>query len=447
MSDFKAEDIKTTKITLKISNIDGRDKKDRKQRTSRTKVPNSRRDSLDSQSMILEDSDFEAKKSKKPTTTKVKIKRLSIDNQPTKTTSQKPEFGPPDSPSSHLNLENHFIVRVPEEISESVNEIVDKRGIGDDVEITFINNRKAAFRFKDQLYDATLMDLPTITESYRTTDKKQILKVADISQMLLVGEKISGFDSEKLNAPLEIKDIAYPHGLAPPLYNVSRRRFRHRISNAKIESIENEVLRLLKEDESAVSISYELQDLLLDSESTYQDSNSPDIKEHRFGTSIEADEDAESVMDMDDFDADLADEINRGLEELDDEDDMAEERMGESQYSPDGAEERSTSDGRKNMHSFSGKSGDKGSDDEEEEDSDEEASVYSEDNELNNERAMQRKLLIEEVSNLEATIKRKRADLNTAPNPIIRKRFEDTLQKLMTELEHKRTQLEAMNTE
>ncbi|OMJ29643.1 GPI-anchor transamidase [Smittium culicis] len=226
--------------------------------------------------------------------------------------------------SSQLKLESHFIVRVPEEICESVYEIVNKRDIGDKIDITFIDNRRAVFRFEDQLYKAKLVDLPTITESYRTTDKKQILKVADISQMLLVEEKISGFEDEKLKKLLEIRDIAYPHGLAPPLQNVTRRRFRPRISNAKVESIEEEVMRLLQQDENALSISYELFDLSVDAESNIAENETEADAVVRFDDSLEANEDNESVMDLDDFDADLAAELDRGLEELDGEEDANE---------------------------------------------------------------------------------------------------------------------------
>ncbi|KAJ2362347.1 hypothetical protein H4S02_011410, partial [Coemansia sp. RSA 2611] len=55
----------------------------------------------------------------------------------------------------------------------------------------------------------------------------------------------------------------------------------------------------------------------------------------------------------------------------------------------------------------------------------------------NSERAMQVRLLGEEIAELELTVARKRADLDSAPNPIIRKRFEDIIRRLQQELDDK----------
>ncbi|KAJ1907982.1 hypothetical protein LPJ71_003967, partial [Coemansia sp. S17] len=60
----------------------------------------------------------------------------------------------------------------------------------------------------------------------------------------------------------------------------------------------------------------------------------------------------------------------------------------------------------------------------------------------NNERALQIRLLEEEIAELERTIRKKCADLDSAPNPIIRRRFEGMIQRLEQELDFKRQQLE-----
>ncbi|KAJ2766438.1 hypothetical protein IWQ56_003726, partial [Coemansia nantahalensis] len=87
--------------------------------------------------------------------------------------------------------------------------------------------------------------------------------------------------------------------------------------------------------------------------------------------------------------------------------------------------------------------GDDDEDDEDDDDdeSDDEDNDDDDDEQPSNERAMQMKLLGEEVAELEHTIKKKRADLDSAPNPIIRKRFEDIIQKLQNELDAKKLQL------
>ena len=46
-------------------------------------------------------------------------------------------------------------------------------------------------RIRKNLYAAKLVDLPTIVESSKTLDRKNLYKTGDICQMLLVGEQIS----------------------------------------------------------------------------------------------------------------------------------------------------------------------------------------------------------------------------------------------------------------
>ncbi|KAJ1678598.1 hypothetical protein EV182_003726, partial [Spiromyces aspiralis] len=81
-----------------------------------------------------------------------------------------------------LQLEEQVILRLPPEIANQVREKVDSREVDDSIEIKFKDERRALFRWKDKTYSARLVDLPTILESSRTFDKKQILKVADICQ-------------------------------------------------------------------------------------------------------------------------------------------------------------------------------------------------------------------------------------------------------------------------
>ncbi|KAJ2802954.1 hypothetical protein H4R20_003082 [Coemansia guatemalensis] len=89
-------------------------------------------------------------------------------------------------------------------------------------------------------------------------------------------------------------------------------------------------------------------------------------------------------------------------------------------------------------------SGDEDEDDDEDED---EESGDEEEEQPNNERSMQIKLLGEEIAELEHTIIKKNADLDSAPNPIIRKRFEDNIQRLQQQLDAKKEQLDHYSKE
>ncbi|ORX73358.1 hypothetical protein DL89DRAFT_220592, partial [Linderina pennispora] len=256
------------------------------------------------------------------------------------------------------------------------------RSISERLEITFRDERNAIVKFEGKQYSATLVDLPTITESYRTVDKKQLLKTADICQMLVIEKEVADSEIPQLPRARGL-DTVHPDGLAPPLTNVRKQRFRKRMPSTKVDAIEREVLRLLEEDAQAMSIKFEIYDE--QGEDGRAGTPSVDI--------IVANDDME-------FDENLAAELAQGLEELDD-------------------------------------------DDEDDDDDDE----SEEEDQPNNERAMQMKLLGEEIAELERTIKKKGADLDSAPNPIIRRRFEDIIQRLHQEMDAKKVQLEAYSKE
>ena len=99
--------------------------------------------------------------------------------------------------------------------------------------ILMVDPRRAVVRIRKNLYAAKLVDLPTIVESSKTLDRKNLYKTGDICQMLLVGEQIS-HEETILAYPSRPSDYIYPHGITPPLRWVRKRRFRRRISNRVI---------------------------------------------------------------------------------------------------------------------------------------------------------------------------------------------------------------------
>ncbi|KAJ2709927.1 hypothetical protein H4R19_004001 [Coemansia spiralis] len=308
----------------------------------------------------------------------------------------------PETEEAEAQLEEQFVVRVLPEMAAQFGKLVGERRIQDHLEITFQDGRNAVVKFDGRLYAARLVDLPTIAEAYRTADKKQLLKTADVCQMLLVERQISEAEAAQLPRARGL-DVIHPDGLAPSLANVRATRFRPRMPTAKVDAIEREVLRLLEEDAQAVAVKFDVCDdqgddgrgatpgIDIMSPVTLDDLNTPAVADEDAASSI-ANEDLE-------FDESLAAELEQGLEELDDDDEDEDEE----------------------------------SDDEDNDDDDDERP--------SNERAMQMKLLGEEVAELEHTIKKKRADLDSAPNPIIRKRFEDIIHKLQNELDAKTLEL------
>ncbi|KAI9501394.1 TAFII55 protein conserved region-domain-containing protein [Coemansia spiralis] len=308
----------------------------------------------------------------------------------------------PEIDESEAPMEEQFVLRVLPEMSVRFSKLVAERQIHDHLEIKFRDERNAVVKFDNEHYVARLVDLPTITESYRTLDKKQMLKTADICQMLIIERKVTAAEIDQVPLARGI-DIIHPDGLAPSLADVRWSRFRPRIPRSRIDAIEKEVLRLLEDDAQAMAVKFEIcDDQGEDGRATPSIDIMSPVTLDDLNTPMVADEDAASSVAEDmEFDENLAAELEQGLEELDDDDDE---------------------------------------DDESEEEDEEEFQP-------NNERAMQMKLLGEEIAELERTIVKKNADLGSAPNPIIYRRFEDIIQRLQQELEAKKQQLEHYNKE
>lgn len=128
---------------------------------------------------------------------------------------------------------------------------------GADVRLRFLGkeHRRAWINIRGRMYAAALVDMPCIIETMKSWDKKGWWKVADISQMLLVLGRINSEDEAK-NFPLPPRVVnpstmQYAHGLTPPMHWVRKRRFRKRIDYKKVANVEEEVEKLLKDDEEA----------------------------------------------------------------------------------------------------------------------------------------------------------------------------------------------------
>ncbi|KAF1800931.1 TAFII55 protein conserved region-domain-containing protein [Mucor lusitanicus] len=275
-----------------------------------------------------------------------------------------------------------------------LHELVKKREIPDDVKIHFKDSRKGYFVFEGRKYDVQLVDLPTIIESQKTLDKKQFYKVADISQMLLV-DPTSGSEPfiPQTNSRLETDPYSYPHGLTPPLKHVRQRRFRKKLSKRAIEEVEREVERLLEIDATAEDVQYEVVDNReMEVES---DAGTQDIDIDDSGDESESDED-------------LAAAIDRDLEMMDEEDDDDKDDDDEDEDEDD---------------------------DESEEDEDEEEAAQT--GEIEQKR--------QEIAEIKQAIQRKTRDLSTAPNAMLKNRFETDINNLKKALTLKEAHLAEMN--
>jgi transcription initiation factor TFIID subunit 7 len=74
--------------------------------------------------------------------------------------------------------------------------------------------------------------------------------------MLLVENRIPNEDALGHSKSFNIDDFIWPHGLTPPLRHVRKRRFRKRASRRTIESVEEEVERLLEQDALSTEVKF-----------------------------------------------------------------------------------------------------------------------------------------------------------------------------------------------
>jgi len=171
-------------------------------------------------------------------------------------------------------LESQFILRLPPALSDCAESLRTtlRSGVMNLKDRFFIridnDMRKGTIKFDQWTMGAKVLDLPCITESHKTIDNKTFYKTADVSQIVICkeGEEQSSSEEEtpvkpKKKDPHKVdKKFLWPHGIAPPMKNVRKRRFRKTLKKKYVEApeIEKEVRRLLREDNEAASVRWEL---------------------------------------------------------------------------------------------------------------------------------------------------------------------------------------------
>merc|ERR1719318_866745 len=211
---------------------------------------------------------------------------------------------PPDGPP--VELENQIVLRLPQEPSAALREAI-KSGASNLKERLFIQLepdkvsntqylRRGHVQFDGRNFTSRLVDLPTVMESHNTIDSKTFYKTADISQMLICKEGEGDFnDDEDESSPVKKKKdpnkvdkkYLYPHGIGPPLKNCRKRRFRKTLRKKYVEApeIEKEVKRLLRVDNEAVSVKWEVitEEELLANKGGEAGKDNPAVKPSAFG--------------------------------------------------------------------------------------------------------------------------------------------------------------------
>ncbi|KAM6500392.1 TAFII55 protein conserved region domain containing protein [Amanita muscaria] len=314
-----------------------------------------------------------------------------------------------DSSDDDLAFEEQFVLRMPPgEDLERLRKLVTTREMTPDIWFKFKDSRRAVFHIGNNLYSAKLVDLPCIIESQKTLDNKQMFKVADICQMLVVEDKLEK-EEPVASRNFNIDEFIWPHGMTPPLHHVRKRRFRKRVNKRTIESVEQEVERLLYEDSLATEVKYDVLENV-----------NPDLSDSEF---IEKEEPLDAptpaISDLGDA-ATPGGDGDENDEEEEAEGDIDEELAAELDQALVDEDEAA------------------GYGDDEDDDDDE--SEEDEDEDDDDELVQARKLLNEEIRDLEAAVAKKNNEIASSANPLIKKRFEDALKKLAADLEMKKAQ-------
>ncbi|CAA3026173.1 transcription initiation factor TFIID subunit 7 [Olea europaea subsp. europaea] len=117
-------------------------------------------------------------------------------------------------------MEEQFVLRVPPTVAERIERLLNDptSSSGDkSLDLSFSDDgRTGSFVIGNDHFSASLLDLPTVVETYKTYDDSALIKTADIGQMILVTEEGDSIPDT----------VEYRHGLTPPMRDARRRRFR-----------------------------------------------------------------------------------------------------------------------------------------------------------------------------------------------------------------------------
>ncbi|KAI2795841.1 hypothetical protein RDWZM_009724 [Blomia tropicalis] len=178
------------------------------------------------------------------------------------------EFRLQNEANENPEQEAQFILRLPSLPAASLRAAV-KSGVlnlKDRLSVQIEQDmRNGTVRFDGWVLPAKIVDLPTIIESHKTLDNKNFYKTADICQMMICKEETDEVKDEpeaevKKSKDGKDKKYLYPHGITKPLKNVRKKRFRKTLRKKYVDfpEIEKEVKRLLRSDNEAKHVRYEI---------------------------------------------------------------------------------------------------------------------------------------------------------------------------------------------
>lgn len=372
-----------------------------------------------------------------------------------------------------MAFEEQLILRLPEGPGvngelDQLRKTIKKRGTLPDTWFKFKDSRRAVFYIAGQPYAAKIVDLPCIVESHKTLDNKQIFKIADISQMLLVERPVAN-ESEAVEAAasstreagqakvgFNADDYIYPHGITPPMHWARKRRFRKRIHNRGIDTVEKEVENLLNDDRRAEKVEYEfvdpaeadaIEEEIANTKYEQKDMDHDGDDSQMHGSGDEDDGDSRRGGDDDDENVDqvLAAELDAALtREQGGEGDESASNSDNDNDNSDEERSRADSDLEDLWDDEENEDGDDNEENEPENEAENDADKDDDDGdgEEEAERRVRESQLEAECREIETMIRRKQHDIDATLNALIKSRHQQALRKLQVEFDLKKKHLQ-----
>lgn len=334
------------------------------------------------------------------------------------------------------------------------------------VNIKWITRDKAVINVNLTLYSARLIDLPTLTEIYKTVDKKNIFKTIDISQVLLVLHPINpkqlnmeqDFEvPESLTYTHPIYDLStnkeirnsknvYRHGLSYAYDDVYRRFKPRKVNHRIMQDVEARVDELVKRDAESQESHYEYVDPKAQARVGASHSRSgtpthsmPSTPSARALSPREADDyEFEQQQQMQvDLEADIDNALEQELAEALDStsNNTAATVLMKSEFDN---EDEEASDEEVTAGQAGGE--DEDDEDEEEDDEEEEEEEDAGDGTLKEDFNKVKKLE-EEIGDLEKAADKQKKLLSTASYKMMRMKFQSTYNNLKAQLDQKKREL------
>ncbi|GJY42072.1 transcription initiation factor TFIID subunit 7 [Tanacetum coccineum] len=138
-------------------------------------------------------------------------------------------------------MEEQFVLRVPPSVAERIERLLNESADEESLDLSISEDgRSGKFGIGDEQFSASLFDLPTILESYKTYDDSVLIKTTDVGQMILVSE-------EAVPVP---NSGEYRHGITPPMKDVRRRRFRREpdLNPELVQRVEKDLMNIMHDE-------------------------------------------------------------------------------------------------------------------------------------------------------------------------------------------------------